>query len=98
MQIFDNNFMQYLRNTPSGLRSLSYHKYAPVESEQTGNRKSLLDARTFPVPIEVDPSGNALMESHLKLSRRIRIHFLDDTRGTGLIYVGFIGNHLPLAG
>ena len=96
MNAFDNNFMQYLKHTPSGFKTMSSHKYAPLESEQTANRKSLLEARTFDVPYEVDPSGKALMESHLKLSRRIRIHFLDDTRATGQVYVGFIGNHLPL--
>jgi hypothetical protein len=96
MKVFDNNFMQYLKNTPSGFKTMSSHKYAPLESEQTANRKFLLEARTFDVPHEVDPSGKALMEAHLKLSRRIRIHFLDDTRATGQVYVGFIGNHLPL--
>lgn len=96
MNAFDNNFMQYLKHTPSGFKTMSSHKYAPLESEQTANRKSLLEARTFDVPYEVDPSGKALMESHLKLSRRIRIHFFDDTRATGQVYVGFIGNHLPL--
>jgi hypothetical protein len=96
MKAFDNNFMQFLKHTPSGFRTISSHKYAPVESEQTANRKSLLEVRTFNVPYEVDPSGRALMEAHLKLSRRIRIHFLDDTRETGQIYVGYIGNHLPL--
>ncbi len=96
LKAFDNNFMQYLKHTPSGFKTMSFHKYAPLESEQTANRKSLLEARTFNVPYEVDPSGKALMESHLKLSRRIRIHFLDDTRANGQVYVGFIGNHLPL--
>ena len=96
MKAFDNNFMQFLKHTPSGFRTMSSHKYAPVESEQTANRKSLLEVRTFNVPYEVDPSGKALMEAHLKLSRRIRIHFLDDTRVSGQVYVGYIGNHLPL--
>ena len=96
MKAFDNNFMQYLKHSPSGFKTMSSHKYAPLESEQTANRKSLLEARTFNVPYEVDPSGKSLMESHLKLSRRIRIHFLDDTRASGRVYVGFIGNHLPL--
>ena len=96
MKAFDNNFMQYLKNTPIGFKSMSFHKYAPVESEQTANRRSLLEVRTFNVPDQVDPSGRALMEAHLKLSRRIRIHFLDDTRMSGRIYVGFIGYHLPL--
>ena len=98
LKAFDNNFMQFLKNTPSGFKTMSSHKYAPVESEQTANRRALLDARTFNVPVEVDSSGKALMESHLKLSRRIRIHFLDHTRVTGKVYVGFIGNHLPLVG
>lgn len=93
---FDKNFMQFLKHTPAGFKTLSYHKYAPVESEQTANRKSLLKVRTFNVPYEVDPSGKALMEAHLRLSRRIRIHFLDDTRVSGRIYVGYIGKHLPL--
>ncbi len=96
LRVFDNNFMQFLKHTPPGFRTMSFHKYAPVESEQTANRKSLVQARTFNVPVEVHPSGKALMEAHLKLSRRIRIHFLDDTRGSGKVYVGYIGSHLPL--
>ena len=96
LKAFNNNFMQFLKNAPTGFKTISSHKYAPVESEQTANRRDLLEARTFNVPLEVDSSGKALMEAHLKLSRRIRIHFLDDTRVTGKVYVGFIGNHLPL--
>jgi hypothetical protein len=96
-KVVEVNLMEYLKQTPQGFKTFSTHKFAPVESEQTGNRKSLLDARTFKVPTEVDPSGRILMESHLKVSRRIRIHFLDDTRVSGRIYIGFIGNHLPLA-
>jgi hypothetical protein len=96
--VVDNNLMEYLKNTPNGFKTFSRHKYAPVESEQTVNRPNLMKDRIFPVPFSVSPDGSALMEAHLKLSRRIRLHFLDDSRKTGRVYVGYIGNHLPLTG
>ncbi|KJY35337.1 hypothetical protein [Streptomyces katrae] len=55
--------------------------------------------RVFPVPETVDPSGQAVMEAHLKLDSKgatsPRVHFLDDTKGTTQkIIVGYIGPHL----
>lgn len=96
-KVFDGNLMSYLKNTPNDFRSFSFHKYAPKESEKTLNQPHLAKIRTFPVPTDVHVSGQVLMESHIKVSRRIRMHFYDDTNSTGMIYLGYIGQHLPLA-
>ena len=56
------------------------------------------DERVFPVPTTVSPDGLAVMAAHFKLGRlgRIdpRLHYLDDSAGTGKVYVGYIGEHL----
>jgi hypothetical protein len=70
---------------------------ALVESETTMNRWG--EERIFPVPVGVDASGRAEMQSHLKIdskgSTSPRVYFLDDTKGiTGRVIVGYIGAHL----
>lgn len=70
------------------------------ESKTVTGRDKFRDPRTFPVPVEVDPSGELLMEPHIKL-RAVgypapRMHFHDDSGGvTGKVYIGYLGDHLP---
>ncbi|MET8154956.1 hypothetical protein ABZT47_01205 [Sphaerisporangium sp. NPDC005289] len=70
------------------------------ESKSVTSRDKFRDPRTFPVPTEVDPRGEILMEAHIKL-RAVgypapRMHFHDDSGGaTGKVYVGYLGAHLP---
>ncbi|GGL14458.1 hypothetical protein Sme01_06710 [Sphaerisporangium melleum] len=70
------------------------------ESRSVATRDKFRDPRTFPVPVEVDPRGEILMEAHIKL-RAVgypapRMHFHDDSGGaTGKVYVGYLGAHLP---
>lgn len=56
-------------------------------------------ARVLPVPTEVDASGEVFMGAHFKITQygmiSPRVHYLDHTAHTGLIYVGYIGRHLP---
>lgn len=56
------------------------------------------DQRLFPVPTEVDPSGQKLMYAHVPLAtkrgRSPRLHFDDTWAITGQITVGYIGPHL----
>jgi hypothetical protein len=68
------------------------------ESETTDQNKRYRDARTFKVPKEVEPSGIVYMGAHVALEAggypAPRIHFHDDTRETGKVYVGWFGPHL----
>jgi hypothetical protein len=54
----------------------------------------------LPVPATVEPNACIFMGAHFKiaLSATIspRIHYYDDTARTGVVYVGYIGPHLPL--
>ncbi|MEV3925934.1 hypothetical protein [Actinomadura coerulea] len=69
-------------------------EYERVRSDERFRR-----ARTFPVPAEVDPRGEAFFGAHIRLGSgrppAPRMHFLDDTSRTGRIYIGYIGPHLP---
>ncbi|MCB2413072.1 keratin [Demequina sp. TTPB684] len=63
----------------------------PQTMEQWG------DERVFPVPTSVDPTGQATMTAHFKCDSSntfaTRMHYFDDTDGSGKIYVGYIGRH-----
>ncbi|MFB7341247.1 hypothetical protein ACFCZ6_14415 [Streptomyces hydrogenans] len=55
-------------------------------------------ARTCRVPEEVSETGTALMVEHIRIGDgeppAPRLHFLDDTDRSGLIVVGYFGDHL----
>lgn len=73
-------------------------QHASKESETVLNNAKWRQERVLPVPVEVDPSGKALMEAHFKPTWRDsfapRMYYVDDVAGTGKIYVGYIGRHL----
>ncbi|MEV0751597.1 hypothetical protein [Streptosporangium sp. NPDC050280] len=78
---------------PTGMLSMR-------ESKSVVTRAKFSDRRTFAVPPEVNPGGQVLMESHVKL-RPVgypapRMYFHDDSGGTtGKIWIGYLGEHLP---
>lgn len=71
----------------------------PAETSYTTSNAGLRQARTFAVSTEVDPSGRAVFEAHIKLdrgrSKALRLHYLDDTDGSGKVHIGYLGTHLP---
>jgi len=71
-------------------------RHAPGESPTTLNKWGR--ERIRPVPTSVDPSGQILMAAHFKPTWRDhfapRMHYFDDTNGSGKIYIGYIGRHL----
>jgi hypothetical protein len=94
---FSGSLYQYL--TANGTHTghiVSSDRFAPRESETVMNRWG--DERIFPVPSEVDPTGLAVMAAHFKPTNENtfapRLHFYDDTAGTGKVYIGYIGKHL----
>lgn len=87
---------EYFRETPNGYRSMPTNKFGGKETKATMERWG--DLREFPVPVEADPSGHAVMEAHFKLAAigmvSPRMYFLDCYSTTGKVYVGYIGAHL----
>ncbi len=66
------------------------------ESDTVHNTERLRNQRVLPVSTEIDPSGRAFMEAHLKFggSTAPRLYFLDDTKGrTGQIHIGGLDPH-----
>ncbi|GAA0519866.1 hypothetical protein [Saccharopolyspora thermophila] len=88
----------YLRNLPDDCRGYPAHQHARDETADVRNNVRLAGIRTFPVPIEVDPSGRVFMGAHFRIAKfgmvSPRMHYFDATRRTGKIYVGYIGAHL----
>lgn len=95
------DFRAYVERTPEGRASFEPGKVAMGESLTVRSNTRMSRARLFGVPQEVDPSGRAHMWAHLRLLKigmeSPRLHFLDDTAGTGRVYVGYIGPHLEIA-
>ncbi|MDF9717367.1 hypothetical protein INN71_13545 [Nocardioides sp. ChNu-153] len=93
---FDGNMKSYLLHTPAGYRPLPKSRFGEKESRSTLNQWGA--DRVFPVPPEVAPTGEILMEAHFKLPRcgmvTPRIHYYDNAHADGRVYVGYIGPHL----
>ncbi|GAA2791747.1 hypothetical protein [Saccharopolyspora taberi] len=92
-------FSHYVREF-GGSRGLSPSLVASGESELVVNTPRFRNARTFPVPPEVHPSGWEFFGAHVKIDRgggvAPRLHYFDDSRGaTGCVHIGYIGPHLP---
>ncbi|MFD9975908.1 hypothetical protein ACFWZR_16690 [Streptomyces sp. NPDC059017] len=68
------------------------------ESQTVGNNPKWRAQRTFPVPKSVNRDGKLFMQAHLRIGGgnmvSPRLYFYDDGPGTGLVYVGYIGEHL----
>lgn len=86
-------------------RAAHHHAYelAPTvaESEDVQRNPRYRKPRELRVPVEVDPSGTAFMGAHFKIAQSAtispRVHYLDATARTKVVYVGYIGAHLPLS-
>lgn len=73
-------------------------RHAARESDMVLQNAEWSAERVFPVPAAVDPSGRVLMDAHFKPTHKDsfapRMHYFDDTNGSGKVYVGYIGKHL----
>ncbi|WP_243791143.1 hypothetical protein [Saccharopolyspora gloriosae] len=92
-------FAHYVR-AHGGERGISASSIASGETEMVVNTPRFRNARTFPVPAEVDAAGHAFFGAHVKIDRSggvaPRLHYLDDTRGdTAAVHIGYLGPHLP---
>lgn len=98
---FNNSFYAWCQEPPPGEAAISAAAVALVESETVASNPGLRRSRVFSVPPEVEKSGRLYMPAHIKVVKRgwpcPRLHFHDDTAGTGKVYVGYLGEHLPTA-
>ncbi|MEV6645051.1 hypothetical protein [Amycolatopsis sp. NPDC051371] len=78
---------------------ISANIIALAESDTVTTNERLRQARTFRVDPRTNPCGRDYFGAHIALERfkspAPRLHFLDDTDGTGTVYVGYLGAHLP---
>ncbi|TQN32572.1 hypothetical protein FHX37_2547 [Haloactinospora alba] len=92
----------YLREPPDGYRAVPVRRFASRESDHVRTRDKLSGKRVFPVPREVDPSGEVPMFAHIKLDTEYgvcpRLYFYPHLgpRTTNRVYVGYLGRHLPV--
>ncbi|WP_030172372.1 hypothetical protein [Spirillospora albida] len=98
---FAGGFPAWCKNPPTGAHAISAGKVAPDESETVKNDRKMRRARLLPVPEAVDASGKVFMGAHVRLGggggmSAPRMHYADDVKGTGKIYVGYLGPHLPV--
>ncbi len=89
---------EFVRQPPPDAVTAPPGRFTFVESDATATHRKLKTARIFPVPATVDPTGKTFMAAHYVIgtdsSVSPRMHFLDDTAGTGKVYIGYIGPHL----
>lgn len=95
---FSGGFFDWCRS--AGQLTIPAGMVAMSESRTVNTNGKYSTRRTFAVPAEVHPSGKVMMEAHIKIRKggcpAPRIHFHDDSGGgTGKIWVGHVGDHLP---
>jgi len=97
---FAGGFYEWCAQGSPGRLTIPTGMLSMRESKSVVTRAKFSDRRTFAVPAEVNPGGQVLMESHVKL-RPVgypapRMYFHDDSGGaTGKIWIGYLGGHLP---
>jgi hypothetical protein len=98
---FSKGVHAYLGHTPPGRPGYPPGAHSTQESEPVERSSKLRKLRVFPVPGDVHPDGAIFMDAHFKIARKglvsPRVYYHDDTSQTGMIYVGYIGKHLPNA-
>ncbi|WP_244353701.1 hypothetical protein [Streptomyces sp. 2BBP-J2] len=92
------DFRHWCENLPDGSSNrFPSAKVKMKESETVGNNAKWRRQRTFPVPTSVAKEGKLFMQAHLRIGGgntvSPRLYFHDDGAGTGLVYVGYIGEH-----
>lgn len=91
-------FRMWLENHPRP--RISPHNVATGETALTAADLEFRRARTFAVPLSVAGDGFSYFGAHIRIepgrtSPAPRLHYLDDCAGTGKIYIGHLGRHLP---
>ncbi|MHA7619882.1 hypothetical protein ACX12M_15315 [Cellulosimicrobium cellulans] len=95
--VHDGGFKSYLEAQPTGYPHYNQSWFATSETANamTGDRAK---ERDLPVPTTISANGVLEMQQHLRIGRipnldpRVYIH--DDTNGSGVVVIGYIGPHL----
>jgi hypothetical protein len=101
--VFSGDFKRWCTDPPPGEEHcISAGKIALDESETVRGNAGLFGLRMLPVPAEVAPSERIYMGAHVRLGGGAgmsapRMHFYDDAKGSGKIYIGYLGPHLKTA-
>lgn len=93
---FSGGFMNYTRGESKG-GFLKIPEFKPSESETVNNNPKFRRQREISVPTDVEPSGIIVCQMHVDLqnvNNYPRMYFYDATGKNGLIYIGYIGEHL----
>jgi hypothetical protein len=96
---FDRDFKHWCQSPSSDGKAISPGKLAENESETVRNNRRFASMRLFPVPGAVEASGKVFMGAHIRLGSTStiapRMHFYDAAALHAVVYVGYIGRHLP---
>src|SRR5690606_39232516 len=94
---FTGNVHMFLNSDGPGYKCTP-HRHAAHESDSVLSNGAWRAERVRRVPEAVVPGGKVLMDAHFKPTHADtvapRMHYYDDTDGTGKIYIGYIGRHL----
>ncbi|GAA0421878.1 hypothetical protein Acor_52120 [Acrocarpospora corrugata] len=98
---FHGDFYRWCSTPPSGAAAVSAGKVKLDESDSVKTNAKMRRLRELPVPADVAPAGTVFMGAHIRIGGGAgmsapRLHFYDDARGTGKIYIGYLGPHLPV--
>lgn len=97
---FTGDFKMWCENPPVDSYAIPSGKVVRDESETVRSKPKWRREREFPVPSEINASGQMFMGAHVRIgasgSGRIspRLYFLDGTAQSGKIYIGYLGPHL----
>lgn len=96
---FEGSVDDYIGNVPAGCAEITPGSHARSETTATQNHPVFGPPRVLTVPKSVDPAGKVFMGAHIRIAKygsvSPRMHYFNDATGTGKIYVGYIGAHLP---
>lgn len=95
---FSGNLHMYLNSPEVQGRKCPAQRHKANESDSVQNNTKMRRERTFPVPTEVDETGEAFMATHFAPTHRDqnapRMYYLADVTKTKKAYIGYIGVHL----
>ncbi|MFG2980713.1 hypothetical protein ACGFYQ_05560 [Streptomyces sp. NPDC048258] len=92
------DFKQWCEDVPDGKHAISPRKIVRDESKSVKTKTDWRRERTFPVPVDVDPTRKVFMGAHIRIGGgntvAPRLHYYDASCTTHGIFIGYIGPHL----
>lgn len=95
---FDQSLSHFITHQKDHPHRVQIGKVVWSEGETVKSNEKFRAQRTLPVDTKVDPSGEALMVAHVKISNLTgvapRLYFLDTYSAVGHVTVGYLGSHM----